>query len=142
MEKATYKPTGTDRSRNLMVFGLSECENETESMLKGEMENVLAELGEKPTIEAKRVGLKRGGRERPVIVKLQSREMLLGLLQKAKQLKQTESYCSVYLARDMSFAERNERRELHQTLKELRDSNPGSQFRVRRGVINFSKDIK
>ena len=51
------------------------------------MEYVLAELGEKPTIEAKTVGLKRGGRERPEIVKLQSREMLIGRLQKAKQLK-------------------------------------------------------
>ena len=140
VEKVTHKPvdTGPDRSKNLMVFGLPECEDETESVLKGEVENVFAELGEKPTIEARRVGLKRGGRERPVIVKLQSREMLLSLLQKAKQLKQLESYCGVYLARDMSFAERSERRELHQTLKELRDSNPGGQFRVRRGVIDFT----
>ena len=140
MEKASSKPvdTGTDRSKNLMVFGLSECENETESVLKSEIENVLDELGEKPIVVAERVGLKREGRERPVIVKLQSREMLLSLLQKAKQLKQTVPYCKVYLARDMSLAERNERRELHKTLKDLRDSNPGGQFRVRRGVIDYS----
>ena len=140
MEKASSQPadTGADRSTNLMVFGLSECENETEAVLKCEVENVLDELGEKPKIEAKRVGLKRDGRERPVIVKLKSREMLLSLLQKAKQLKQTDSYCDVYLARDMSFAERSERRELHKTLKDLRDSNPGSKFRVRRGLIDYN----
>ena len=140
VEKATFKPedTGPDRSKNLMVFGLPECENETESVLKCEMENVLAVLGEKPTMEVKRVGLKRGESERPVIVKLQSREMLLSLLQKAKQLKQTETYCGVYLARDISFAERIERRELHKTLKELRDSNPGGLFRIRKGAIDYS----
>ena len=140
MEKVTNKPvdTGPDRSKNLMVFGLPECEDETESALKCEVESVLDELGEKPKIEVKRVGLKRGERERPVIVKLQSREMLLSLLQKAKQLKQTDSYCDVYLARDMSFAERSEMRELHKTLKVLRDSNPGGQFRVRRGVIDYN----
>eukprot|EP00116_Pleurobrachia_bachei_P009821 sb/3470083/ len=140
VEKVTHTPvdTGPDRSKNLMVFGLPECDGETESVLKDEMEKVLAELGEKPSIEAQRVGLKREGRERPVIVKLKSREMLLSLLQKAKQLKQTESYCGVYLSRDMSLAERAERRELHRTLQELRESNPGGQFRVRRGVINFT----
>eukprot|EP00116_Pleurobrachia_bachei_P009400 sb/3469662/ len=140
VEKVTHKPvdTGPDRSKNLMVFGLPECEDETDSVLKGEIENVLVELGERPTIEAQRVGLKRGGRERPVIVKLQSREMLLSLLQKAKQLKQTELYCGVYLSRDMSLAERSERRELHRTVKELRESNPERQFRVRKGAINFT----
>ena len=127
-----------DRSKNLMVFGLPEVEAESESVLKCEIENVLAELDEKPIVVAKRVGLKREGRERPVIVKLQSREMLLSLLQKARQLKQSESYCGVYLSRDMSLAERTERRELHLTLKELRESNPERQFRIRKGAINFS----
>ena len=74
------------------------------------MENVLAELGEKPTTEVERVSLKRGGRERPLIVKLQSRE----------------TYCGLYLARDISFAERIERTELHKTMKELRNSKPGT----------------
>ena len=126
-----------DRSKNLMVFGLPEVEAESESVLKCEIEKVLDELDEKPLVVAKRVGLKRQGQERPVIVKLQSREMLLTLLQKAKQLKQSESYGDVYLSRDMSLAERTERRELHRTLKELRESNPERQFRIRKGAINF-----
>ena len=126
-----------DRSKNLMVFGLHEGETEDESELKTEVERVLEVLDEKPKIEVKRVGLKRGERERPVIVKLQNRDMLLNLLRKAKQLRQSEKYSRVYLARDMSYADRMERRELQKTVKELREKDPECKIRVRGGAINI-----
>ena len=126
-----------DRSKNLMVFGLHEGETEDESELKTEVERVLEVLDEKPKIEVKRVGLKRGERERPVIVKLQNRDMLLNLLRKAKQLRQSEKYSRVYLARDMPYADRMERRELQKTVKELREKDPECKIRVRGGAINI-----
>ena len=98
---------------------------------------MLKVLDEKPKIEVKRVGLKRGERERPVIVKLQNRDMLLNLLRKSKQLRQSEKYSRVYLARDMSYADRMERRELQKTVKELREKDPECKIRVRGGAINI-----
>ena len=43
-----------DRSRNLMLFGLNEDEGE---LLSEKVVQVLLELGEKPKIEAGRIGL-------------------------------------------------------------------------------------
>ena len=78
-----------DRGRNLMVFGLEEEEDE---QLADKISDVFQLLGEKPRVEASRVGVKRAGTAiRPVKVSLASANTVHQILIKSKTLRQAEN---------------------------------------------------
>ena len=127
-----------DRSKNLMIFGLPEAENEEDSATKDAAVKLFSHLDVTPTVTSSaRVGTKTSGRPRPVKVSLESRENLLILLKKARQLRKSDSYRTVYLSPDLTKEEREESTRLYQTVKQLRLDNPGRKYWVRAGSIMF-----
>eukprot|EP00116_Pleurobrachia_bachei_P002469 sb/3462731/ len=121
-----------DRKLNLVLFGLQET---TARATEHEVRDVFDELNEKPVVTTiKRVGLKTDDRARPVIVTLERRESLLQLLRKAKQLKSSEKFSSVFLSPDLSAEEQRERKSLVDTLKELKRDNPNGRYWISRGI--------
>ena len=79
-----------DRSKNLMVFGLSEEEGE---QIEEKISEIFAELDEKPRATACRIGQKSPGTTptcRPVKVRLTNSTTARQILSKAMRLKQME----------------------------------------------------
>ena len=124
----------TDRNRNLLIFNLEEDEDEESP--DAAVTELMEELNEKFSFsDCKRIGTRSEGKARPVIAKLASRDSLLVLLRKAKDLKKSESFSKVFLGPDRTIEERAERRRTLETLQKLRVENPSRQYVLRKGVI-------
>ena len=78
---------------------------------------------------------KPGEKARPMVATLASRENVVTLLRKAKELRESENFSKIYLAPDRTFEEREERRRTVEILKRLKADNPTKQYVIRRGVI-------
>ena len=129
----TAEEATLDRKLNLVIFGLPET---TARATEHEVQDIFGELNEKPVISStKRIGEKTDNRPRPVIVTLERRETLLQLLRKAKQLRDSEKFSSVFLSPDLTPEEQRERKTLVDTVKGLRRDNPNGRYWVNRGVI-------
>ena len=127
-----------DRSKNLMIFGLPESEDEEDAATKEEALKVFTHLEVTPTVTSStRVGSKTSGRPRPVKVSLEKKEDILALLKKARLLRQAASYRTVYLSPDLTKEEREDSTRLYKTVKQLRLDNPGRKYWVRGGSIMF-----
>ena len=134
VRKATSSPEVEDRSCNLMIFGLPEesGKKKVEDSVKGVMDS----LNERPVIsKCSRVGAAADGKVRPVVVSLHSRETLISLLRKARELKTTTAYSKVFLEPDRTLEQRVERKRTLKTLSELRKSHPEGRYVIRGGVI-------
>ena len=105
-----------DRSRSLMVFGLPE---EGDEQLHDTVSAVFQEIGEKPRMEASRLGEKKdnAARSRPVRVTLFNAATTKLILAKTKALKKTARFSSVYITPDRSPEQRETHRQLVQELK-------------------------
>eukprot|EP00116_Pleurobrachia_bachei_P011021 sb/3471283/ len=84
--------------------------------------------------KTKQLGTAAEGKTWKIRVTLESRDSLLTLLRKARQLRSSEIYSRVYLCPDQTFEERRE--NLH-SLEKLRRDNPERQFELKKGVIQF-----
>ena len=122
-----------DRSSNLMVYGLAESDQQSDSTLVKEL---FEQLSEAPVLsEVARLGKRGGEGVRPVRVVLRNREVARTILGKSATLKDSDQYQSVFVAPDRSVEERTERRELVAKLREKRDNEPDKVWRIRRGSI-------
>ena len=121
-----------DRSTNLIIYGLSEPNDSTDcDRIKG----VFQELGEAPVVsKVERLG-RSGVQVRPVRVVLRNREAARTVLRKSAQLKDSESYQTVYIAPDRTIEERTERRALVARLRERRELEPEKVWRIRRDSV-------
>ena len=139
LKKATTPvESETDRSKNIMVFGLAEAENEEETATKDAVMKVFAHLEVTPSVTCSaRVGTKTSVRPRPIKVSVEKREDLLLLLKKARLLRKDTSFRTVYLSPDLTKEEREESTRLYKTVKQLRLDNPGRKYWVRGGSIMF-----
>lgn len=122
-----------DRSRNIMVFGLKEEENE---LLGTKVSDVLQTIGEKPRIEVCRVG-KRDTRQpgRAVKVTLSSSVTVNQILSKARNLRDSEKHKDVYLSADRSYEQRTEHRLLVVELKKVTADEPSKRHFIRNGKV-------
>ena len=137
VRKATAATDVEDRSCNLMIFGLQE-ESGSETV-ESSVRGVLDSLNEKPALtKCSRVGSAADGKVRPVVVTLNSRETLLSLLRKAKELKASARYSRVFLEPDRTPEQRAERKKTLRVLNELRRTHPDGRFVIRGGVIECS----
>ena len=126
----------SDRSKNLMIFGLPEADSEDDAATQRRVTKVFSHLECSPVMKSTtRVGKKMETRPRPIKVTFEQREDLIILLKKAKFLRQTESFRTVYLSPDLTREEREDSTRLYQTLKQLRKDNPGRKYWVRGGSI-------
>ena len=123
-----------DRSRSLMVFGLPE---EGDEQLHDKVSAVFQEFGEKPRMEASRLGEKKGSAERarPVRVTLYNAATAKQILAKTKELKKTASYSSVFITPDRTPEQRETHRQLVQELKRRSAEKPTERHYISGGRV-------
>ena len=123
-----------DRRRNLIFHGLKEENNEK---LSDKVSDILEELGGiKPHVEVCRIGkLNSGEASRPVKAVFSNRSTAQVFLTKAKFLRQSERYKTVYISPDRSPEERETHKQLVLQLKNKRDTDRESHHFIRDGKI-------
>ena len=120
-----------ERSRNVVVFGLSE-DNESVEKTEQLVAEVCEQLGEKPRVlSCSRIGLKREGATRPILVNLATATSAQQLLYRAKGLRDWEKYGKVYIGPDRTREERVDRKGLVEKLKKRREEEPGKSFIIK-----------
>lgn len=120
-----------DRSRNIMMFGLAEEENE---LLSAKVSDVFQSIGEKPRVEVCRVGKRTDG-ARPVKVTLSSSVTVNQILAKAWTLRSCEEHKSVFLSADRSYEQRTRRRLLVTELKKKSADEPEKRHFIRNDKV-------
>ena len=110
--------TEEDRSRSVMIFGLSE---EKEEHVEDRVCNLfLNELGEKPRVDACRIGNESTEKQcRPIKVSLSSSAVVRQILSKARKLKNSQTNSSVFICPDRSPVEQEKHRQLVSEIKNL-----------------------
>ncbi len=122
-----------DRSGNIVVFGLPEEENE---VVEDKVIQILEQLQEKPRImSCSRLGKQKPSAVRPVRFSVHNSATVFQILQKAKMLKDIDSYKSIYLCPDRTIGERETRRKLVEQLKQRRQNNQQKRYYIRKGEI-------
>eukprot|EP00116_Pleurobrachia_bachei_P011966 sb/3472228/ len=97
-------------------------------------------LKEKPVTKSmKRVGQKldSSSKPRPLVISLENRESLLALLRKAKLLKQSENFSSVFFSPDLIPVQQKERKRVVETVKKLRLDDPNGKYFIQNGIIKM-----
>jgi hypothetical protein len=134
-----------DRSRNLMVFGLPEG-NDCDKLkqLNSRVCEIFEHLGVKPRVEASRFGVKSKSPKspRPIKVTLSSstvaRQILLCL--KARNLRLSDSYKSIFVVPDRSIEQRAQQKELVNGLKRKKAEEPNKRHYIKGGQV-CSSDV-
>ena len=122
-----------DRSRNLIVFGLSENASEQINEKVGE---VFRELGEQPKFEAARIGLKTNKETfRPVKVSLGNASIALQILSKARNLRNCDQFNQVFISPDRNLEQRKMHRDLVEQLRTKRTAEPNKRHYIRGAQI-------
>lgn len=126
----------SDRSRNVILFGLPEEENENTNEKVSEL---FEEVGYKSKVDVSRIGRqKKDGAIRPVKVTFQNSLAVDHVLFAAKRLKNNEKYKRVFVSPDRSPEQRKVHRELVTEMKELASQNPNRKYFISKGQIQFS----
>ena len=115
-----------DRSKKLIIFGLTEQDGEK---LDNKVIDMLSDLNEKPRESTSRIGVKRDNKPddsacRPVKVKLLSSTIAHQILQKARNLMNVDKYKSEYICPDRSPENRAARQALVLELKAASEIQP------------------
>ena len=122
-----------DRGRNVMIFGLPEEENEK---LNEKVTDVLETIREKPRLDACRLGKRSvGGKGRPDKVTLSNSAIVNQILLKARNLKATAEYKTVFICPDLTHEERTKQRELVLELKKRAAETPDMRHFIRGGKV-------
>ena len=123
-----------DRSRNVTVFGLRE---EAREQVENQVSEFFSELGEKPRIQASRIGKKSIDSTiiRPVKVVLPNSTAAHEVLQKAEFLKRIKARKTVFISPDRSADEREQRRNLVTELNRLITEQPNRYHFMRAGRV-------
>ena len=100
----------------------------------------LARLGERPKIEANRMGLKvKNQNPRPVKVSVSSSIIVAQILRRAKNLRDSENYKTVFINPDRTLEQRSAHRELVKQLKLKRNQEKDKRHYIKNGQI-YSSD--
>ena len=121
-----------DRSKNIMVFGMSE---EAEEDVSDKITAVFEEISEKPRFEAARIGREKTGKVRPIKVSLCSSDAVHQILAKARNLRTSTSHRSVYIEPDRSLEERVKQKELLTEMKRRANEDDSKYYYIRSGRI-------
>ena len=123
-----------DRSRNVVIFGLPEQQNEN---VEARVQEVFQEIGLKPTLQATRVGkIRKDNAKRPVQVSLSSHSVVHQVLCQVKKLRHSATFSKVYVRPDRSEEERAQDRLLVNELAKKREMEPDKLHFIRSGTIH------
>ncbi|KAL5249916.1 hypothetical protein ACHWQZ_G000897 [Mnemiopsis leidyi] len=118
--------------KNIMVFGLCEEDNEE---INSKVSEVMESLGEKPRVEACRIGKKSPSTARPVKVSFSSSSIVQQILKKSSKLSGSEKFRRVFLAPDRTAEERAQHKQLVLELKRRAEVEKDKKLFIRGGKI-------
>ena len=126
-----------DRSKNIIVFGLKEADDEDINVI---IDEVLENVGCKPRHESVRIGFKKqtepdSNKHRPVKVSVASSAHVMAILRSAKRLKSVERFKNVFISPDRTTEERKSRREAVALLRKKTLDNPDKRFFIRNNKV-------
>ena len=126
-----------DRSKNIIVFGLKEADDEDINVI---IDEVLENVGCKPRHESVRIGFKKqteadSNKHRPVKVSVISSAHAIAILRSAKRLKSVERFKNVFISPDRTTEERKSRREAVTLLRVKMEENPDKRFYIRNNKV-------
>ena len=128
--------TDDDCSRNVVVFGLTK---ELSEDLDNKISSLFSDIEEKPSFEAVRIGEQSEDTNRPVKVCLRNSETVHKILQKAKHLRKSATYRTVYVQPDRSPEERAKHRTLVAEMRRRASEDPDNYYYIFSGEI-FHRD--
>ena len=122
------------RDKNVMLFGVSEREDEETEIL---VENILNVTGEKQHfVECVRVGKKGlGVKPRPIKVQMRNYVAASQAIDSGQKLRGTSGSQRVYISPDRSPIQRAERRRLVSIMRERRKTDPSQYHFIHRGDL-------
>ena len=129
-----------DRSRNLVIFGVPESDAE---QIDKCVSDLFVEVGEKPQFSAGRIGVSKRGEDktfcRPIKCSFTSTTSVHQILSKARQLRLSDKFKSVFICPDRSPEERAARRALVLELKEAVTNKPDYKHFIKNGKVHSEK---
>ena len=96
---------------------------------------VFQQFNEKPKFEAARIGIKRTEKHRPIKVSVSSSSVVHQILLKSKDLRNSGRFRKVFIDLDRSPEERQQQKELVQTMREMAAKCTDKHFYIRNGKI-------
>ena len=128
-----------DRSKNVVVFGVTE---EQEENVDSKVAALLDQLEEKPQfMDCRRIGQRSSGSLRPIRFRVNSSDIVYQLLRKAKRLKDIDGYKTIFISPDRTPEERISRKTLVGELKKKRLDDPNNHYFIRKGeIVSVKKD--
>lgn len=123
------------RSKNIVIKGIEEEENENENSIEEKVNRIIHKIGinvetERDIDEIRRIGRKETGKKRPTLVKLMRESTKSEILRNARRLKGT----TIWIDEDFPKNVQEKRMTLIPRLKEARD-------RGHRAVLKYDKLI-
>ena len=116
------------RSKNLMIYGCEESDNEADFEVTRTAKNVLQVTDEEPMLrvrfDAYRIGKKQPGKNRPIKVELGSAFEVETILMRARRLKDSDNFRNVYLGPDRTKEEQLAHNKLVKEMKEMIEKDP------------------
>ena len=129
-----------DRSKNLVIFGVPESDSE---QIDNCVSELFVEVGEKPQFSAGRIGVRRSGSDtnycRPIKCSLASTTSVHQILSKARQLKLSAKFKSVFICPDRSPEEGAARSVPALELKEAATNRPDHKHYIKNGKVHSEK---
>ena len=123
-----------DRSRNVIIFGLPEKNDEN---VEEEVQEIFKEIGLKPTLQASRVGkISKAKSKRPIKVSLSNASTVYQILSQARNLRRSVKFSQVFVRPDRSEEERAQDRLLVQELARKREEEPEKLHYIKAGTIH------
>ena len=121
-----------DRSRNVLIFGLKETDEEK---LCDKVDVIFQQIEEKPRFEAIRVGRKSADKTRPVKVSLGNFSTVHQILVNAKKLRLCEDHKTVFISPDRSPEDRAIHQQLVLEMKQIAKEDIKKHYYIRSGNI-------
>ena len=121
-----------DRSRNVLIFGLKETDEEK---LCDKVDVIFQQIEEKPRFEAIRVGRKSADKTRPVKVSLGNSSTVHQILVNAKKLRLCEDHKTVFISPDRSPEDRAIHQRLVLEMKQIAKEDIKKHYYIRSGNI-------
>ena len=122
-----------DRSRNVVLFGLLE---EDEEDVNGRVAEVFESIGHKPKVESYRLGRKINDSIRPVKVILSSSTVAAQITSCSRRLHQVEKFRNVFVSSDCSPDQRRVQKDLVKEMKGRMEREPDRKFYIRDGQVH------
>jgi hypothetical protein len=121
-----------DRSRNVLIFGLKETDEEK---LSDKVDELFEQIEVKPNFEAVRIGRKSADKTRPVKILLSNSNTVHQILSKSKNLKLSEHHKTVFISPDRSPEEQARHHLLVLEMKEKAKKDLKRRYYIRSGII-------